>query len=263
MGKTTYNRPAKRGVAAALTALLLLTACASTPPPPGANYTDGSRDPLEGYNRFMFKVNDAVDRNAVEPVAKGYRDYIPNFIRTGVHNFLVNLHEPINAANNLLQGDLKGTGTDIARFGINTTVGIAGLFDVAGANQLSYRSEDFGQTLGVWGVGPGPYFVIPLLGPSDIRDGTGMIVDSVADPIDLYLYSQDLTWLVYVRGGFNALDARTQLLGAVDDLRRNSMDFYAATRSAYLQARQSSIRNNRVPTASDAPIIPTYDSDHP
>lgn len=248
--------------------ILSLTGCASgrkanpNTMPTASTSTPG--DPLEGYNRFMFKINDAIDRNAFEPIARGYRDYVPSPARTGLRNFLHNLRTPVNAANNILQGDVEGFATDISRFTINTTIGIGGLIDIAKQTGLEYRPEDFGQTMGVWGIGQGPYFVIPLLGPSTIRDTAGLLVDTYADPVRIYLYNTHNEGWYYARSIATSVDERELLLDAVDDLRRHSFDFYAATRSAYLQERAAMVANKRPGAmAANAPTIPDYSDPAP
>ncbi len=200
-------------------------------------------DRIEGYNRFMFKVNDSIDRHALEPVARGYRAVAPQPVRTAVSNFLKNLKSPNNIANQLLQGDFQGAGNDLVRFVLNTAVGVGGLFDVAGANGFKYQQEDFGQTLGVWGVGNGSYFIIPILGPSSLRDGTGLLVDSFTDPLRIYFYNTNQEGWDDARLAVTLLSAREELLDAVNDLRKHSFDYYAATRSAYTQRRASLLRD--------------------
>lgn len=246
---------------------LLVAGCASTKGSGGqasaANEGSASNDdPLEGYNRVMFKINDIVDQAVMQPVAMGYRKFIPKPARNCVRNFLHNLHTPINAGNNLLQGDIEGVATDLSRFMINTTIGIAGLFDVAKETGLSYRPEDFGQTMGVWGISPGPYLVLPLLGPSSIRDTVGLAADSYADPVRIYLRNTDRMGLYYTRVALIGLDNREALLDAIWDLRKHSIDFYAATRSAYFQERDAMVHNHRAGApAASANSIPDYD--HP
>jgi phospholipid-binding lipoprotein MlaA len=228
------------------------------------NGQDNYDDPLEGYNRVMFKINDTVDQAIMQPVAMSYRTVVPRPIRIGVRNFLHNLRTPVNAANNLLQGNIRGVATDLSRFAMNTTIGLGGLIDVAKDTGLRYKPEDFGQTLGVWGVGHGPYLVIPLLGPSSVRDATGLVVDSYADPVRLYLYTTHQETLYYIRAGLIGVDEREALLDAIYDLRKHSFDYYAATRSAYFQERDAMISNRRPGRpAPSADSIPNYGSDHP
>ena len=153
-----------------------LGACATTHQP--APYNEAEiNDPLESMNRATFAVNDALDTVIMEPVARGYRAVAPEPARKGVRNFLRNLRSPVNIANQLLQGDLEGAGNDLTRFAVNSLVGVGGLFDVAGSEGYEYEREDFGQTLGKWGVDSGPYLVLPLLGPSSFRDATGLAID--------------------------------------------------------------------------------------
>ncbi len=235
---------------------LALAACSST----AAETTteNGIYDPFESYNRGVFAVNDALDQAILRPVAKGYKAAVPEPARKGVHNFLLNLRSPVNFANDVLQGDLSGAGKTAARAVINTTVGVGGLFDVAGYEGMEYEHEDFGQTLGVWGVGHGPYVVIPLMGPSSLRDSTGLLVDSFADPLRIYLFNIEKEGWHYARVGMTALDTRTELLDTLDDLRSNSYDYYAAMRSSYYQYREALV-NDHDASKYDAPEIPDYD----
>ncbi|PZP54501.1 MAG: vacJ like lipofamily protein, partial [Micavibrio aeruginosavorus] len=196
--------------AVAVTAILGLSACASGP--------DGEiKDPLEGVNRGIFKFNDAVDTAVIRPVAKGYRTAVPQPARTGVRNFLQNLKTPQNLANDLLQGDIDGAGKTTTRFAANTLFGLGGIFDVAGKEGVAYQDEDFGQTLGVWGVGNSPYLVLPLMGSSSVRDTTGMVVDTYTDPVRLYLTNTDNEAWWYARMGVATIDRREQLLDVLDD----------------------------------------------
>ncbi|AEP08540.1 MlaA family lipoprotein [Micavibrio aeruginosavorus] len=231
-------------------AALTLSACSST------QATDPN-DPLEGYNRVMFAVNDAVDQAVLRPVAKGYRFAVPQPARTGVRNFLRNLRAPVNLANEALQGDLAGVENVLVRTSVNTLIGVGGLIDVAGMEGYPYEQEDFGQTLGVWGVGHGAYVILPLMGPSSLRDGTGMLVDGFMDPLRWYLFNTEREGWHYARLGMTVIDSREELLDALDDLRRNSFDYYAATRSAYLQRREALV--NDMDPGVGGVAIPDYD----
>lgn len=235
-----------------------LSACASTSQTTTADGEVEVYDPMEGVNRGVFAFNDAVDDVLLKPVAKGYRAVVPKPVRSGLRNFLNNLRSPIVIANQLLQGDLEGTGNALVRVAVNTTVGVGGLFDVAATGGIKDEPEDFGQTLGVWGVGHGPYMVLPLLGPSSVRDGTGMLVDSFADPVRLYLFNTGRESVHYVRVGLSALDKREELLDVMEDLEKNSFDYYAAMRSAYIQRREALV-NDQDPETTAAPAIPDYD----
>lgn len=218
-------------------AVLGLSACASGP--------DGEiRDPMEGVNRGIFKFNDAVDTAVLRPVAKGYRTVVPQPARTGVRNFLHNLKSPQIIANNLLQGDLTDAGNSTTRFAANTLFGLGGLIDVAGKEGIKYEEEDFGQTLGVWGVGNSPYVVLPLLGPSSVRDTAGLVVDSYTDPVRLWLTNTDNEGWYYAKVGVATVDKREELLDLLDDLKKNSIDYYAALRSSYAQRREAQVKDS-------------------
>lgn len=207
-------------------------------------------DPIEPFNRGVFAFNDALDRALIEPAAKVYNATTPDFFRAGVQNFMRNLRSPLIVANNVLQGDFKGAGVATARFVINTVGGIGGLFDMAADHGLPYEPEDFGQTLAVWGLGEGFYLVLPVVGPSSLRDTAGMAVDSFADPVRLYAFNRDEEWIYYTRGAVESLDNRARLVNAVRDMRRNSLDYYAAVRSAYTQKRRSLVRDKEPAAAA-------------
>lgn len=248
-------------LALALSVSLVMAGCASTGQPSEDMVVNGEviSDPFEGGNRVMMSINEGIDKAVLEPVARGYRYVAPKPVRTSVRNFLRNLKSPIVMGNQLLQGDLEGFANATGRLVINTLLGVGGLFDVADMGGIPYESEDFGQTLAVWGVGNGPYMVIPLLGPSTVRDGTGMLVDAFADPVRIYMFNHDLEWLHYTRVGVGIIDTREEYLDIIDDLRRNSFDYYAAIRSAYYQRRQALV-NDMDPSTSSGPEIPDYDN---
>ncbi len=244
----------------AVSVSLMAAGCAST----GTEHKEATvvggeqiSDPFEGANRSILTVNEAVDKAVIEPVARGYRYIAPKPVRNSVRNFLRNLKSPVIMGNQLLQGDLEGFGNATGRLVINTLLGVGGIFDVADMGGIPYEPEDFGQTLAVWGVGNGPYIVIPLLGPSTLRDGTGLLVDSFADPVRIYMFNHDLEWLHYTRIGVSVIDQREELLDVIDDLRRNSFDYYAALRSAYYQRRQALV-NDMDPSTASGPEIPDY-----
>ncbi|MBL4596960.1 MAG: VacJ family lipoprotein [Robiginitomaculum sp.] len=216
--------------------LFVLTACASTAP---------AGDPWAGYNRQMFDTNLSLDRSVLEPVAKGYRDTAPKPARDGLHNVLNNLRAPTDLFNNVLQGRPEAAFTTIIRFAVNSTIGIAGLFDPATDMGIPIYAEDFGQTLAVWGVGPGPYTVLPLLGPSNVRDTTGLIVDTFTHPFSVVRYDGSLI-VQSTRFGTNSLDQRTRAIDLIDNLEETSVDQYAAYRSLYEQSRANAIRNGAV-----------------
>lgn len=243
---------------AAVIVTLGVAGCATTGT--GEEITAGGEqisDPFEGANRVMLSINEGIDKAVLEPVARGYRYVTPKPVRNSVRNFLRNLKSPITMGNQLLQGDFEGFANATGRLVINTLLGVGGLFDVADMGGIPYEPEDFGQTLAVWGVGNGPYVMIPLLGPSTVRDGTGLLVDTIADPVRIYMFNNDLEWLHYTRVGVSILDSREEMLDIIDDLRRNSFDYYAAIRSAYYQRRQALV-NDMDPSTASGPEIPDY-----
>lgn len=243
---------------------LSLGACASTGQTSGVENIapeSGYQDPFEQTNRSIFAFNDALDRAVFKPSAEAYRDFVPQPARTGVRNFLRNLRGPVNAANQLLQGDVQGFAGDTIRVMVNSTFGIGGLFDIAGAAGLPYEPEDFGQTLGVWGVPNGPYIMMPILGPGSLRDHAAFFAESFVDPVNLYLVNVDQERLVYARLGMAALDKREELLTVLDDLRANAIDYYATVRSVSYQRREALIHDQDPDTASAAPAIPDYTKD--
>lgn len=226
-----------KNIVALTAATVLLSACAS------GNGGEVS-DPIESVNRGIFKFNDVVDTSVLKPVAKGYRAAVPKPARVGVRNALRNLKTPQIVANDLLQGDITSFGDDMTRFFANTLFGLGGLIDVAGSENVNYKEEDFGQTLGTWGVGNGPYLVLPFFGPSTARDTTGLIVDSYADPIRIWTSNTDREALYYGRFALTAVDKREELLDVLDDLKKNSIDYYAAVKSAYVQKREAQTAND-------------------
>lgn len=219
---------------------------------------DDANDPLEGFNRSMFAVNDVLDTYALRPVAQAYHWALPDVAQTGIRNVLWNLRSPVTLANKLLQADFEGAGVAIGRFLINSTVGLGGLIDVAGDHGLPYEYESLDQTFAVWGIPEGAYLVLPLLGPSSIRDGIGIGVESWADPVNRYLDNTHTDWAMYTRGAVTAIDARAQYLDVLDDLKRNSVDYYAAMRSLYRQRQNNLIHNGKTGPAQ-MPEIPDYD----
>jgi Surface lipoprotein len=219
----------------------------------------GVSDPLEPVNRAVFSFNEAADKAVIKPIAQGYVYVVPDPLRDSVQAFIRNLLSPITIANNLLQGDFNGAFQATGRLMTNTILGAGGIADVATTAGNPYEPEDFGQTLAVWGVGDGPYLVLPLLGPSNIRDAVGYGVDSVGDPIRIWGTATGHEELLYARTGASGIDRRSRLLDEVDDLRRNSLDLYATVRSLYAQQRASQIRDQN--GKADTPDFPEYTSD--
>jgi phospholipid-binding lipoprotein MlaA len=197
-------------------------------------------DPWEPMNRSVFGFNQAVDDAVLRPVATAYVKHVPEPVRIGTSNFFSNLTEPWNLVNNVLQGRIKNAGETITRFSLNTVFGVFGLVDVATDAGIERHNEDFGQTLGVWGVPPGPYVVLPLLGPATVRDGSALVVDYQANPV-LQLDSQaaqnTLALLLFV-------DRRALLLKTGNLLDEAALDKYSFSRDVYLQYRRAAIRDS-------------------
>lgn len=199
-------------------------------------------DPIEGFNRSMFTFNEWADKLVLRPVAKGYRFVVPQYGRERVHNVLVNMSEPVVTFNSFLQGNPERGFKSFWRFILNSSFGVLGIFDFAGANMgLNYDNEDFGQTMGHYGWGSGPYIVIPLLGPSSGRDLFGRVVDTASDPFNYV----DSDAFVYGRAAVGAIDARERSLDLTDEIYDTSVDPYATIRSMYLQRREALVRNNQ------------------
>ena len=221
---------------AAITAGLCLSAC-STPSPNADN------DPYEATNREIFDLNQKIDRWTLRNAAENYNK-LPDPVRESAHNALTNLNLPITFANDVLQGEPSRAGQTVSRFTVNSTLGVAGLFDVASRMGIPEHSEDFGQTLAVWGVGEGPYLNLPLFGPAVPRDAVGRVVDIFFDPT-IYIPIKLHLWLMVGQEYFTMLDLRARNLETLDEIERNSLDYYAATRSLYRQYRANEIRNGK------------------
>lgn len=204
-------------------------------------------DPFEGYNRKIFNFNEFVDVYMFDPIAKGYRKTVPKPVRDSVGNVIKNLSLPFVFANSIFQGDSENAMGSFSAFLINTTLGIGGIFDVAGTKKVEYRREDFGKTFAKYGIGQGPYLVIPLLGPSTARDFSGYLVQKAVDPLSFNVLEvgggEDIIDSGYriSLSGVSALDAREGLIDILDDARRDSFDLYATIRSAYIQRRNFEI----------------------
>ena len=207
------------------------------------------KDCFEGLNRATFALNQGLDKVVFKPVAKGYRK-LPSSVRSGTSNALINLSSLITIPNNVLQGEFKKAGINTGRFVVNTTVGILGIFDVATKMDFpEYVKEDYGQTFGAWGVGAGCYIVLPVLGPSTVRDTLGSFVNVIGgDPYynaSTHGNNEYLGDTLYMQTKIvSGVDFRAKNLESIDNLEKNSMDFYASVRSLYLQDRQQKISNS-------------------
>ena len=219
-----------------LAVLTGLSGCATT-----------NKDPLEGLNRGVYKFNDVTDRYALRPVAQVYKSVAPSPVRSGITNFFSNLGTLTTIVNDLLQLKFAQAFTDAGRFVINSTFGVGGLIDVASMDKIEKHNEDFGQTLGYWGVGSGAYIVLPILGPSTIRDAAGLAFDTAtSDPITYFHNTGQIRTHNQIRA-VQLLDKRTQLLDATDLVDNASIDPYAFMRDAYLQRRASQVQDGLVP----------------
>ncbi|TMJ41634.1 MAG: VacJ family lipoprotein, partial [Alphaproteobacteria bacterium] len=246
--RVEYRKAKGRGALAATLGLLLCCCgCATSPrDAPSADEADSDNDPAEGVNRTIFKANLAADHAVMKPVAQAYREHVPEVVQNGVHNVVQNLKEPAVAVNDLLQGRVDYAWQSVQRLAVNTTVGAAGVVDVAAKWGLPPHKADFGQTLAVWGVGEGPYIQLPLLGPSNPRDAVGTAVDMALNPLT-FVGGVPATYAGVATGGANVVDQRAEHLHDLDALERNSLDFYAALRSVYRQHREAEITAAKEP----------------
>ena len=234
-----------------------LTACATAP---AAGSTDLA-DPYEGFNRKMFAFNNGLDKYALDPAATAYKTVTPEFARDRVGDFLSNLTGPVVFANDVLQGEAKRAGTTFARFGINSTIGILGLFDPATEIGLERHREDFGQTLAVWGVESGPYIVMPVLGPTTPRDLVGFGVDRAMDPLTWVQLDNDSDSDLAIRAGLGvvgALNSRVRLEDQINTLNAQP-EPYIALRRIYSSSRQAEILNGRVDDEAAYDDLPDFD----
>lgn len=228
-----------------LVLLLISTGCATVSAP-------DERDPWESYNRSIHSFNESFDKAIGQPVAEAYQFILPDVIQTGIANFFSNLNDIIVVVNDLLQFKFTQAAQDITRFVYNTTFGILGFFDPATHMDLPKHDEDFGQTLAVWGVGDGAYFVLPFLGPSTVRDTTGLVVDAYVDPL-INVRDDETRWgLIALR----AVDKRASLLEATRIMEKSGIDSYVFMRNAYFQIRENQIYDG-IPPSKTTIIGPT------
>jgi phospholipid-binding lipoprotein MlaA len=221
-----------------LSIIMLINGCASLPDNDGE-----ANDPFESYNRTIHRFNDKVDEAVLKPLARGYQIITPKPIDKGITNFFGNLKDVTSAANNLLQLKLSRSASDVGRVVLNSTAGIFGLIDVASQVDLPSYKEDFGQTLGHWGVDTGPYIVMPLFGPSSLRDSMAMIPDWYTQPIAYLEDAKIATGLMILY----SIDARADLLEASQTFNEAALDSYVFTRDAYLQKRQYDVHDGDLP----------------
>lgn len=253
--------PRRAILALAVTSFVALAGCSSLPQSPAEKAEEKStNDPLESVNRVIFDVNDFLDRLLLRPLAELYRVTVPPPLRDRIAGIVDNMSEPVVFANNLLQGEFTNAATTLGRFSSNTLLGGAGMFDVADYFGLHQQMGDFGQTLSVWGFKPGPYLVLPIFGPSNMRDAIGLGVDSFMSP-----------WKYIVAMGSNATEnrfmgssiaatalvKREQNIEGLDALREGSLDFYAQMRSVYRQHRAKKLGE---PLTENTPEFEDYES---
>ncbi len=217
----------------------------------------GVADPWEGFNRKMFALNDGLDRNLMVPAAKAYRTVTHKKQRKGIRNFLSNLRTPVTLVNDILQGEFGRAGETMGRFVINSTIGFGGMGDPAERLGIEQHSEDFGQTLAVWGVDSGPYLVLPFFGPSTLRDGFGSAVDLTTDPA-FWIRTDPAMYYRFSRAGMNVVSAREPLIEPLADIKMDSLDYYSSLRSFYLQSRKREILNGRT-NFEDLPDIGEFE----
>ncbi len=247
-------------VAVLFLSVLILANCASAPDhdPEAVAEFKKLNDPVEPFNRSIFSFNQGLDKAVIKPVTGAYRAVAPEPVRRSVHNVVENLRTPQIFINDLLQGELQRAGVTLARFVINTTIGILGIWDQAADMGLEQHSEDFGQTLAVWSVPEGPYIMLPIFGPSNPRDACGKVVDFFFDPLNLWAANTDRDWIPMTRMLVSGIDTRDQLWDVLEDLEKSSIDFYAAIRSLYRQRRNDEIKNGQ---GSDEKKAPGFSGD--
>ncbi len=224
------------GAFAFVCAILLASVAAA----PCAHATDDPADPIEGINRSVFAFNDALDSYLLEPVAKGWDFMLPDPVLRSVDNVFSNARYPIDLVNMLLQGELRESGVATGRFVLNTTLGMAGMFDIAATAGLEKHHEDFGQSLGVWGAGANPFLMLPFLGPSNPRDGAGTLADSL---LTVWPYFVD-TYITWGVGTVYVVNRRAMVLDEVAAAKESSLDYYSFVRNAYHQHRRAEIADS-------------------
>ncbi len=246
---STYPRSRALRVAAFLILAGVLGGCATLPPGPR-----DPRDPYESFNRGIYRFNDRLDRSIVRPTARAYRAVIPQFVRTSVGNVFSNIGDVRNVLNNTLQGKFTTAYSDFGRIAINSTLGVLGLFDIATEAGIEKHNEDFGQTLGWWGVQSGPYIMLPIFGPSSGRDAAGFTIDYLTDPVTFI----DPSSARYPASATRLIQRRADALGTAGVL-ETTLDPYQFVRDAYLERRRYLIYDGAPPAGKDALVWPPPD----
>jgi phospholipid-binding lipoprotein MlaA len=234
--------------AGVLSLALLVSGCASMAQVQQEPDAVAVYDPLENVNRFFFDLNQRIDRNAGEPVAVTYKETVPQRVRGSLHNVLDNLGGPVTVANSLLQAKFKSAVTAAERFLVNSTVGVAGIFDVATDWGMPGRNRDFGETMGTYGVPPGPYLVLPFRGSTDLRDFAGNYIDGYASPLHYVRYEGN-NYVGLVKSTLGSMDNRSNNIVTFRDIQRTSVDYYATMRTLYMERRARLIEDSPVRTA--------------
>jgi phospholipid-binding lipoprotein MlaA len=247
-------RPRHSGKGCLLLPLLLVAGCATAPTDPaGRAAFEEANDPLEPMNRSVFEFNRVLDGLVLKNVALFYRTVVPDPVRNSLRHLLDNLKEPVVFANDVFQGEMTRAGTTLARFGVNTTLGIGGLLDVATDMKLKQQTGDFGQTLYRWGVPDGPYLVLPLFGPSNPRDAAGMGVDSYIDPVRYLARSNGASKASLAAFILDGVDQRSRHIEDLDAIERSSLDFYSELRSLWRQQRAQELAGDAEATPPTGP----------
>lgn len=219
--------------------IMVFSGCAST------QYVDNERDPWQGFNRSIYSFNDGLDRAILKPAAKGYQAITPDFVEQGVRNFFSNLDDVSVAVNNLLQGKVGNAFSDVGRIVVNSTIGVLGLFDVASPMGMRKHDEDFGQTLGKWGAGPGPYIMLPFFGPSSLRDSPSIVVDRIL--LNPLTYVELKTGERIAIVALDTVSVRAELLSLEETVDEISTDKYAFIRDVYLDRRNFLVHDGAPP----------------
>jgi phospholipid-binding lipoprotein MlaA len=237
----------------------VLVACASVPA--GETAPD---DPLEPLNRTVFDFNTALDDAVIKPAAEAYRAAIPAFVRDRIRSVIDHLAEPRIFVNDVLQGRFNAAGFTFARFFVNSIAGAGGLFDFAGMHGLAKQSGDFGQTLYAWGASDGPYLVLPLFGPSNVRDAFGLGVDVMTTPPALVVTGHSRTLVGVTVGVLDGIDLRSRNIETLDEIKASSLDFYAHLKSVTRQHRAAELREARGLEAAPPELVdPNAPPDEP
>jgi phospholipid-binding lipoprotein MlaA len=234
-----------------LLAILALAFCAAGCAAADNQEAATANDPLEPMNRFFFDFNQTLDKHAALPAATFYTSTVPSPVRGGMHNFLANFSGPASIVNNVLEARVTDAGHEALRFVINTTVGVAGIFDIATDWGFPDRSRDFGETLGVYGIEQGPYLVLPLRGPTAVRDFAGNYIDGFFSPLYyMHLQFSGKQYVGLVKSTIGSVDNRANNIVTYRDIERNSVDFYATMRAYYRQRRERQVEDTPVQTAA-------------